>query len=54
MRERHYPLPRNRRLLAVADTVALLGYWVGFVASLVADILRDIARTMQARITRAD
>jgi hypothetical protein len=42
------PLPRNRRTLAAADAVAALGYRVGFLATLGADVLRDVARSLRA------
>lgn len=52
MRIRRRPLPSNRRTLAAADTVAALGYWLGFLATLGADVLHDIAQSLRARVTR--
>ena len=47
------PLPHNRWTLCAADTLAAAGYWVGFLATLGADVLRDIARALRIRVTRA-
>ena len=46
------PLPRNRWTLALSDTVAALGYWTGFLATLGADVLRDVVRALLARARR--
>jgi len=47
------PLPSNRWVLAAADAVAALGYWLGFLATLGVDVLRDVVQSIRAaRATR--
>ena len=52
MKDRHALLPRNGWTLGAADTLAALGYWLGFFATLGADILGDVMRALRARVTR--
>ena len=46
------PFPQNRWTLGIADTVAAVGYWIGFLATLGADVLRDVVRALRARARR--
>ena len=52
MRKPQSPLPRNRWTLGAADTLAALGYWLGFFATLGADVLGDAMRALRNRVTR--
>ena len=46
------PLPNNRWTRAGADTLAAVGYWFGFLATLAADVLRDVVNSLRRRVTR--
>ena len=41
-------LPSNRWTLGISDTVAAAGYWIGFLATLGADVLRDVMRSLRS------
>jgi hypothetical protein len=42
-------LPNNRWTLGISDTLAALVYWIGFLATLAADVLRDVVRSFRRR-----
>jgi hypothetical protein len=41
------PLPNNRWTLVGAETVAAIGYWLGFLTSIATEILRCLVRLLR-------